>query len=633
MRLAMAPGMRHFAIALVLAGCSDDPSSVFDSGGSRWEYDAGFIDDSPYRSDVSSPFDGSFLQPGPHPDFGTTVSLADPPPPVSGGTLAVSPDGRWAVAADPDRDNVYVIDLAPTVAESATFDRDPVLAFTIALSAHDEPGRVVIDGSNRAHVALRGGGSLVTIDLVTHETTKRAVCAAPRGIAWDAITDAVHVACATGELVTFPAAGGAATRTVMIERDLRDVVIAASKLWVSTFKTAQLLQIDDVGKVAKRVTPSIMNGPTFEGGSSQVKPFGAWRTIAVGNDIWTLLQGSSGSLSINQGGYGGSVPCQRPLEIFLAITHGDGTPAISAKAIGDVAVVTDVAFAPKKGAVIPILGNAHTQELAHWAIFDPQNPPQSKQCNGSFPAAGFDPMQFTAAAATNALVLLQSREPAELLILEPYGNPIAHLPLSNVSREDTGHAIFHSNASVFIACASCHLEAGEDGITWQLNSVPRRTPSLRGTIKGTAPYHWDGAMTDISKLLADVYSIRMNGGPLDITKQAVVKKWIESLPAPPAVSGDAALRALGQQLFIGKGGCTGCHSGSKFTDNAGHNVGNSFAFQTPSLVGVGWRAPFLHDGCAKTLADRFSVACRGPSHGNWLTPDETTEIVAYLDSL
>jgi hypothetical protein len=46
------------------------------------------------------------------PDFGVTTDPTHPPPPVSGGTLAVLAGSQLAVAADPDRDHVYVVDLA-----------------------------------------------------------------------------------------------------------------------------------------------------------------------------------------------------------------------------------------------------------------------------------------------------------------------------------------------------------------------------------------------------------------------------------------------------------------------------------------------------------------------------------------
>ena len=48
----------------------------------------------------------------PAPGFGTPVTCGTLPPPISGGTLIVSRDGTRAIAADPDCDVVYVVDLA-----------------------------------------------------------------------------------------------------------------------------------------------------------------------------------------------------------------------------------------------------------------------------------------------------------------------------------------------------------------------------------------------------------------------------------------------------------------------------------------------------------------------------------------
>src|SRR5262249_11573316 len=137
--------------------------------------------------------------------------------------LRVLSDGHTAVAADPDRDRVYVVDL---VAHAVTS--------TVLLAHGDEPGRVIEDAAGRVHVALRRGGALVTIALATGAvTSRRAVCAAPRGLAYDPATDLVHVACAGGELVSLPAAGGAVFRSVTIDPDLRDVMVAGDQLLVS----------------------------------------------------------------------------------------------------------------------------------------------------------------------------------------------------------------------------------------------------------------------------------------------------------------------------------------------------------------------------------------------------------------
>src|SRR5262249_60383703 len=97
---------------------------------------------------------------------------------------------------------------------------------TFALMPNDEPGGVAMDVGGRAHVALRRGGALVTIDVARGQIlARRAACSAPRGVAYDASLDAVWMACAGGELLVFAAAGGAARTVTQLDRDLRDVVV------------------------------------------------------------------------------------------------------------------------------------------------------------------------------------------------------------------------------------------------------------------------------------------------------------------------------------------------------------------------------------------------------------------------
>ena len=154
------------------------------------------------------------------------------PPPISGGTLAVSSDGTYAFAADSDRDALYVIDLKTGI------------SVTVALEAGDEPGRVVEDAAGRVHVALRGAGAVASIDPATSTVLGRtSVCPRPRGIAYMAVGDALYVACAGGELVTLPAAGGVVTRTVIVEPDLRDVVVVGSNVYLSELRTAAILKL------------------------------------------------------------------------------------------------------------------------------------------------------------------------------------------------------------------------------------------------------------------------------------------------------------------------------------------------------------------------------------------------------
>ena len=226
------------------------------------------------------------------PSFGPTVVASQPPPPISGGTLLVTRDGKTAVAADPDRDAVYGVDMAGSA-----------VRFTVSLDAGDEPGRLVEDGAGRIHVALRGSGELVTIDPVSGTLiARRSACPAPRGVAWNASSDNILVACATGELVTLPAAGGAATSSVHVERDLRDVVVYNGAVSVSSFRSAEVLRLDTAGAVTvSRRDALVSPDPGFI-------PHVAWRTVQApsGSVIAVHQAESTASVSTTvQGGYGG----------------------------------------------------------------------------------------------------------------------------------------------------------------------------------------------------------------------------------------------------------------------------------------------------------------------------------------
>jgi len=58
--------------------------------------------------------------------------------------------------------------------------------------------------------------------------------------------------------------------------------------------------------------------------------------------------------------------------------------------------------------------------------------------------------------------------------------------------------------------------------------------------------------------------------------------------------------------------------------------------QVPSLIDVIDRAPYMHDGCAATLMDRFTnPSCGGTTHGNVssLSSADIDDLSTYLESL
>jgi hypothetical protein len=652
---------------------------------------------------------GVFISHSPlQPSFGATTVATRPPPAISGGTLLVMHDGGRAVAADPDRDAVYVVDLATDT-----------VTHTIALRTGDEPGRLVEDGAGHVHVALREGGALVTIDPAAGTIlSRRDACPAPRGVAYDASGDQVWVACATGELVALPAGGGAATRTLVVERDLRDVVVTSGGVAVSQFRSAQLLSLDATGNVSRRdQLPSPVAG---------FMPHVAWRTVAGPSGTFVSVHQAETTASLQThvtGGYGGScgmagfggfvgfdagastggVPSTGGSTIdscSLALDAGIDSPGGSALTsdTGDGAAATDdaagqmptdaavvnvgplpppappfgVCTGPERGAVLSALtvvgadgtllvsqsfpgvlpvdvavsgdgttiaavapGNAFMTTGALSTVFvftSCATNVHSYNLSLSFPSL----QPVAVAFGAKGTLLVQTREPAGLAFLDASGTLTKMLHMSTATRDDTGHDVFHTQAGGLIACASCHPEGRDDGHVWLLDGARRRTPSLRGTIAGTAPYHWPGDESTLDVLVQDVYTVRMSGQNLTTPVMGALQGWVTAVPQLRAPSWvDPAAASRGETLFNDATvGCSGCHAGEKFTNNTTVDVGTGGSFQVPPLVGVGWRTPLFHDGCATTIADRFGK-CATSQHGNiaGLTDGDVSDLIAYLETL
>jgi len=611
------------------------------------------------------------------PQFGATTAASVAPPAISGGTLLVLSDGHTAVVSDPDRDLVNIVDLT---SKSVTA--------TITLTAGDEPGRIVADGAGRAHVALRHGGALVSIDTATGTLLQRRdVCAAPRGVAYDASTDLLHVACSGGELVSLPAAGGAATRTLTLDGDLRDVVVDHGHLRVSRFRSAQLLPVEADGTVSGRVTPPNFRWARARGGQN-FTPGAAWRTMEMpdGSGVMMLHQrGLAEDEPVNPvvGGYGGPDTCASIVHPGVTMVASDGSvrtgPALAGLTLAvDMAIAPDgnkIAFVSAGNATNIVQGafGAGAPSIPRVFISDVSSTTDDQigcmpdgthgPCSPGFiggitegpvpggtggsggpvtcttgqdPSIPQDVGQPIAVAFDGAgQVVVQSREPAKLFL-----GSGGSVTLSTVSRADTGHLIFHQNAGGFLACGSCHLEGNDDGRIWNFTCQgPRRTQSLHsGGLRETAPFHWDGQETDMSVLMNDVFVGRMSGPALANDQINVLISWIDNQPrVPRAAPADGAAVERGRVLFNDTShgaACASCHAGEHFTNNASVDVGTGAPFQVPSLIGVGTRGPFMHNGCAKTLADRFDPACGGAQHGmTGLSTDQIADLVAYMQSI
>jgi cytochrome c553 len=569
----------------------------------------------------------------------------------------VTHDGATVVAADPDRDLLYVIDASTEL-----------LRFVRQLAAGDEPGRVVEDTAGRIHVALRGAGMVASLSLTeTAPIERRAVCDLPRGLAYDAADDVLQVGCAEGKLVTLAAApSGSVARTVDLGVDVRDVLVRGSELFVSRFRSAELLKVDRGGDIVARVMP-----PTFsqqetiivpdENGCGSRKalvkvpssPTLAWRMLDVpGGGVAMLHQRArEGEVQVTPGGYGGGFGCSSGI-VHSALTMGLETEQPRSFDMSTLALAVDIAMDPD-GVLLAAVGPGNwgvggLPQVELYRVPDLAN--QSALDVGGTncvppPVLEVGPPQLvgqaTAVAFSSPYVLaVQSREPAGLDFIDVRNGTVrSHLDLKQASRFDTGHTLFHVRAGAGLACASCHGEGGDDGHVWSFHGIgARRTQQLRGGILGTEPFHWNGDMQDFPTLVQEVFVGRMRGLEPTAEQTDALATWIDRQPALRVTAGDADAVERGRGLFeSAELGCASCHAGAQLTNNQTVDVGTGVALQVPSLHDVALRTPLMHDGCAKTLQERFSVSScgGGDSHGHTsqLTADALADLVAYLSTL
>lgn len=570
---------------------------------------------------ISSACVGEEAAPTPTP-LPEPVSASRPPPPISGGTLLVTADNTIAVAADPDRDRVLIADLA-----------SKSVSGEIAFKIGDEPGRVVEGAPGRVHVALRRVGAIATIDLGQKKLVKRTdVCPAPRGMAYD--NGVLHVACAGGELVTIDPNNDVVVRRLKLVDDLRDIVVQGSDLLVSRFRSATVLRVDVNGQITENHT--LTPGGQFSFGTEAAV---AWRMVQMPQGGVGLVHQSATTNVVvpEQGGYGQQGPCGEGIvNSFVSLGNEvAGNSLVTGGVLQQATLPVDLAFsadgtklavvAAGSRSVLETDANAYRKSAGE---FDGCMPDATKP---------FEHGQPIAVAYADSTRIVQTRQPARIVLGEA-----DIIELGGESVYDTGHAIFHesANPALSMACASCHPEGHEDGRVWQFSDVgARRTQSVAGGILGTAPFHWNGDLDGFDSLMSDVFTGRMAGPPLEPARKLAAARWIDSIPSV-AISTvtDVAAVARGQAIFEdAQVACSACHSGARLTNNQSVDVGTFGMMQVPSLRGLAARAPFMHDGCAKTLEERFTnTACGGGDqhgHTSQLSVDQIADLVKYLETL
>jgi len=589
-----------------------------------------------------------------------------PPPALNGGTLLVTRDGALAIAADEARDRVSLVDL--------TSER---WLGEVAFAKGAEPGRVVEGETGTVYVVLRRAGTIAAVSLESRSlVAEYPVCAAPRGVAFDPAAGELHVACASGRLVTL-AASGEPLREVRLPNDLRDVVVENGNLWVSRFRSAEVMRLDASGTIVERMAPPTLVRSRLDADfvtiSAEFEPNTAWRMTAnptggvavvhqrstteeitlEPSDSGGTAYGSAGgncngilrsSVTTFQSGgrvvSGPDVGLSLPVDLIMqpngrATVLGAGKSDVGSPRSSFVFVGDSVGFsggAPiidSFGAPVTVLDVDSATECSSEAL--PVEPPE------------IGPEQYVvsvAALGSQSRVVLQMRDPAQLVILGSRQPGV--IPLGGDTIADTGFDLFHRNAEAGISCAACHPGGTDDGHVWRFEDQgPRRTQPIDIGLEGTAPFHWDGTLPDVSELMSQVFVDRMGGVHQSSDRREALERWLFALKPPAADLPNDPDRAFrGRRLFDSfEVGCADCHRGARMTDNNSYDVATGKPgekFQVPSLIGLGTRSPLIHDGCAGSLAERFGPTCGGGDrHGrvSQLDGEQLQDLITYLETL
>ena len=263
------------------------------------------------------------------------------------------------------------------------------------------------------------------------------------------------------------------------------------------------------------------------------------------------------------------------------------------------------------------------------------------------------------------------------------------------------------------SCATCHVPARAFTDGRAVARAPagqagrRNVPTLVNLAWGRS-FFWDGRVPTLEEqVLAPISSpLELGSSAEALTELARSARYVRDFrrvfrinPTPTEVaqalaayvrtivSGESPLddylfgrsSALGHsaqrgmRLFNGRAGCSACHSGPLFTDEAFHNTGIAWqrrsrsadgierdlptdpgrasvtglerdrgAFKTPTLRNVTETAPYMHDGSVATLADVVEFYNRGgqanPSLDHRIRPlglaaAERADLVAFLGAL
>ncbi len=563
--------------------------------------------------------------------------------------LVSDPEGA---ASDGRRPMVHVLQLSSGVRLAS-----------LVLPDGANPGAIEVDASDRkGYVVAQGLGGVYSIDLATAQLGKFIpTCAAPIDLAISAGT--VKVACRGGEVVTL--FEGTVQRAFVAANLTAITVNAQGRVVVATAEA----KLFEVGATAGVTPQPVM---LHDVRARSLVPNTARRLVSVAQGPVAMLfqQSIDGELSSDKGsgvvpgqngggGYGGdgsgcSIPAARPA--LVGLTPGG---SLGESHGSQVALAVDLAASPDGKTLAVADGSGGTVELTPvTTLTTPSSTSGAPGCAMGLPTfdnAGLPPNQIQVPApmalawvSDGRLLVLNGSPNLEVRVLSGPTFATAQTISIRPRQVPDGFTLFHSRPNPAplgvpvglsgggsITCASCHPDGLSNGAVTTLAGVTHKVMPLAGRLSTATQMHWD-AKPFHEAIVAGTWQTQMGGAPLSTARELALHSYLSQLKAPRGVELDAAQLEAGQAAFA-KADCAACHLASRgFTNDATADVGKGM-HKVPSLTGLAYTAPYMSDGCAATLEQRFdNVGCGGGElHGkpSRLDATERAALIRYLKSL
>jgi DNA-binding beta-propeller fold protein YncE len=382
----------------------------------------------------------------------------------------------------------------------------------------------------------------------------------------------------------------------------------------------------------------------------------AFAATFVGDTAVVAYQQSTPkAIAVNQresrGTYGGSAEGNPPLVHHLAfMPRGWNSPgrahvrmqmprAIAYDAAQDELLIADLAT----DEVIRI-GHATKGEMAGGQRFSLQQAPNAKgvtEVCGPKGVATTDDGNVVVHCSLSKQVAFVNRGDNNSISFSPV---LAESKMSAAAKR--GRILFHKGGDARLssrggmACANCHPEGRNDGLSWRIEGTDLQTPLLAGRMKGTHPFKWDGQDKDLHTSLMHTV-VRLGGHGIQSKDAKDLQAYLESMEGVRVTGlADGTLSAKqhrGKALFNSKElGCRTCHSGKNYSDGKSYDLGDDLdKVNTPSLIGLAASAPYYHDGSAPNLRALVlgNASVRGMGHMENLDDKEVDELIAFLETL